>query len=166
MQVEARGAGRVSFVGSPGRGQSVVKALAVFALLRVVVAALSVFLVNGRGGAFLTAVVAAVKLLKVPVVLACPRVSAPAAWRVLSVPFLPPLFLSAQDASPLPLTRLIPLPLEGPPHALPPPLAPPLTAEAHHSVVQLEGAGAAPSSDVLLGVTEVEVRPHLWWTET
>ena len=100
-------------------------------------------------------------------VLVPPRVPAPVA-RVQSVPVpvLPHLLISVQDAFPLPLTRLIPLPLEGPPPALLSLLWSSVLAEAHDTGVQLEGACAAPPSDVLLGVTEVVDGSHLWWTQT
>lgn len=107
----------------------------------------------------------AVQLLTVSVVLARLHVSAPVAC-VLFFPAVPSLFFSVQDAFPLPLTRLIPLPLEGPLLGLLSLLSAPVTAEAHHSVVQLERPRAASSPDALLGVTEVVMGSQLWWTQT
>lgn len=126
-------------------------------------AGLSVFLVNRRRAVF-TAVMA-VQLLTVSVVLAHRHVSAGTAC-VLSFPIELSLYFSVQDSSSLPLTRLIPLPLEGPPLGLPYPLSAPVTAIAHYSVVQLERSRAASSSDVLLSVTEVVMGSHLWRTQT
>ncbi len=107
----------------------------------------------------------AVQLLMVSVVLARLHVSAPVAC-VLPFPAVPSLFFSVQDAFPLPLARLIPLPLEGPLLGLPYLLSAPVPAVARHSVVQLERPRAASSSDVLLGVTEVIMGSQLWWTQT
>lgn len=92
----------------------------------------------------------------VSVVLAQPHISAPAA-SVLSLPIMPSLFFSVQEAPPLPLARLVPLPLEGPLPRLLSSLLASVTAVAHHFVVQLEGPRASPASDVVLGAAEVVV---------
>jgi len=138
VQVDTRGASRVPFVGSPARRQSVIKALRVFPSFRVT-AGLSVFLVNGRGAAV------AVRL--------GPGVPA----RVLPFPVVPSFLFSLQDAFPLPLARLIPLPLEGRPPAVPSSLSAPVPAAAvaRRFVVQLEGPRAASSPHALLGLAEV-----------
>lgn len=104
-------------------------------------------------------------LLMVSVVLVGPYISTPVA-RFCSFLIVPSLFFSVQEAFPLPLTRLIPLPLEGPLLGLLSPLSAPVATVSHHFRVQLERLRAASSSDVLLGVTEVIMGSYLWWTQT
>lgn len=120
-------------------------------------AGLSVLLVNRRGAVFNT--VTAMQLQMFSVVL---RHIPASHLRLLPFPFVSPLFISVNSLSSFPLARLIPLPLEGPPPVLLAPLMASVTAATHHSGVKLEGACAASTSDVLLGVTEVVMVSHLW----
>lgn len=162
MQVEARRAGWVSFIGPPRGGKSVIEALRVASLIWDL-AALPVLLVNRRGTVFIA--VLAVQLLKVSVVLAPPHISAP----VSCVPLFFVRFLPVRDPFPFPLAWLIPLPLESPfSSGLLSPLSTPVTAVAQYSVVQLEGTRAAASSNALLCVPEVIMGSRLrcaqtWW---
>lgn len=154
MQINAWRTRWVSFVGRPGWGKSVVKALRCLSLLWTVVR-LMVLLING-GGDVLTAVVGT-QLLTVWEFLAEPHVSAPG---TCPFPTVPPLLFPVQDAHPLPFPRLVPLPLEGPLLGLLSVFLASVSAVAKYSVVQLKGARAASSSDVLLDVSEVVMRSH------
>lgn len=156
MQINAWRTWWVSFVGRPGGGKSVVKALRCFNLLWTVVR-LMVLLINWRGDVF-TAVVLTQRVA-VWEFLAEPHVSAPGTC-ALPLSTVPSLLFPVQDAHPLPLSRLVPLPLEGSPLGLLSIFLASVSAVATYSVVQLEGARAASSSDVLLDVTEVVMRSH------
>lgn len=162
MQINAWRTWWVSFVGRPGWGESVVKALRCLNLPWTVVRLL-VLLINRRGDVF-TAVVVTL-LLPVWEFLAEPHVSAPGTC-ALPFPTVPSLLFPVQDAHPLPFSWLVPLPLEGPPFGLLSIFLASVSAVAKYSVVQLKGARAASSSDVLLDVTEVVMRSHFWSRQT
>lgn len=119
-------------------------------------AGLSVLLVNRRRAVVNT--VTATQLLMFSVV----HCHIPASHlRFLPFPFVASLFISVHSLSSFPLAGLISLPLEGPPPVLLVPLMASVIVAAH-SGVELEGACAASTSDVLLGVTEVVMGTHLW----
>lgn len=152
----------MSLEGSPGWGKSVVKGLGCLNLSCVVVR-LVVLLVNWRGDVFTAVVVS--QLLAVSEFLEEPRVSAPGTC-ALPFPTAPSLLFPVQDAHPLPLSRLVPLPLEGPPLSLLSIFRAPVSAAAEDPVVQLKGARAASTPDVLLDVTEVVMRSHFGSRQT
>lgn len=156
MQINAWRTWWVSFVGRPGWRKSVVKALRCLNLLWTVVR-LMVLLINGGGDVFTAVVVT--QLLPVWEFLAEPHVSAPGTY-ALPFPTVPSLLFPVQDAHPLPFSRLVPLPLEGPLLGLLSIFLASVSAVATYPVVQLKGARAASSSDVLLDVTEVVMRSH------
>lgn len=162
MQINAWRTWRISFIGSPGWGQSVIKALRFLNSLRIVVG-LVVLLINGRGDIFTAAVVT--QLLMVSKVLAESHVSAPATC-ALPFPTVPSLLFPVQGAHPLPFARLVPLPLEGPLLGLLSIFLASVSAVAKYSVVQLKRARAASSSDALLDVTEVIMGSHFWSRQT